>query len=195
MTLLVHSSLSSLGWVCGGATSVVLALERVLGEGGTLVMPTHSSDLTNPAIWKHPAVPEQWWQAIREKTPTYSPDLTPTRQMGAIPECFRKQSGTIRSGHSHVSFAARGKDAESVTSSHSLEFSLGDGSPLARVYDLIGWVLLLGVSHANSTSMHLAEYRARYPAKKIVNSGASLIVNGEREWVWFEDITSTIPTF
>ncbi len=34
-----------------------------------------------------------------------------------------------------------------VTAGHTLEFGLGEGSPLARVYDLDGFVLLLGVGH------------------------------------------------
>ncbi len=136
MTLLVHSSLSSLGWVCGGAPAVILALELVLGEEGTLVMPTHSTDLSDPAQWQHPGVPEKWWQQIRDEMPAYSSDLSPTREMGAISECFRKQDGTLRSYHPQVSFAARGKNAVYITGSHALEFSMGEGSPLARVYEL-----------------------------------------------------------
>jgi aminoglycoside 3-N-acetyltransferase len=188
MTLLVHSSLPSLGWVCGGAPAVILALELILGVEGTLVMPTHTGDLSDPAKWQHPGVPEKWWQQIRDEMPAYSPDFSPTREMGAISECFRKQDRTLRSNHPQVSFAARGKYAGYVTGSHSLEFSMGEGSPLARVYELDGLVLLLGVSHGNSTSIHLAEYRADYPKKKTVKLGAPIYQNGVRQWVWFNDI-------
>jgi aminoglycoside 3-N-acetyltransferase len=155
-TLLVHSSLSSLGWVCGGAAAVILALEETLGDEGTLVMPTYTEDLSDPSTWRSPPVPESWWETIRKETPAFRSDLTPTRQMGAIPESFRKQNGTLRSSHPQVSFGARGKNAEVIVGDHPLDFPLGERSPLARIYELDGYVLLLGVTHLNNSSMHLA---------------------------------------
>jgi aminoglycoside 3-N-acetyltransferase len=194
MVLLVHSSLSSLGWVCGGAVAVIEALEHLLTSDGTLVMPTHSSGLSEPSYWENPPVPEAWWQIIRDDMPAFQNDLTPSWGMGTISETFRKQDGVLRSYHPQVSFATWGKYAQQITENHSLEYSLGEKSPLARIYDLHGYVLLLGVSHGNNTSLHLAEYRATFP-KKIVQQGAPILLNGKRVWQTFEDIETDNDDF
>jgi aminoglycoside 3-N-acetyltransferase len=193
--LLVHSSLSSLGWVCGGAVSVVLALERALGPDGTLVMPTHSGDLSDPSLWKNPPIPELWWDVVRREMPAFDVALTPSRGVGAIAECFRRQGGTVRSRHPSVSFAARGPMAEGLTGGDALDFPTGDDSPLARLYDADGQVLHLGSGFLCATSLHLAEYRARYPGRKVIRQGAPIEVDGERRWVEYDDVESDDSDF
>ena len=67
-TLLVHTSLSGIGWVCGGAQTVVMALLDAISDEsatGTLVMPAHSGDWSDPAQWEAPPVPTQWVPIIR----------------------------------------------------------------------------------------------------------------------------------
>lgn len=197
MTVLVHSSLSSIGWVAGGSAAVIRALERVLAPEGTLVMPAHSGDLSDPAAWSNPPVPESWWQPIRDEMPAFESDLTPTRGMGAIAETFRKRSGTIRSSHPSVSFTARGPAAEAVTAGHSLAFSLGEKSPLARLYELDARVLLIGVGHDSDTSLHLAEYRSSYPGKTFTEFAAPVVERGTRVWKTYRDLeidTDDFPT-
>lgn len=186
--LMVHSSLSALGWVCGHAHAAILALEAAVGAEGTLVMPTQSAHLSEPSHWQNPPVPPTWWPTIRATMPAYDERLTPTRGMGAIPECFRNQEGTVRSQHPQVSFAARGPRAWEIVADHSYDYGLGELSPLARVYDLDGWVLLLGVDHDRNTSLHLAEYRADFPGKMKVQSAAPVMINGERTWRTLFDI-------
>jgi len=186
-TVLVHGSLSSLGWVCGGPPAVVDALTRVVSVDGTLVMPTHSPGNMDPAAMSNPPVPESWYGTIREGMPPYRPAVTPTQGVGAIAECFRSYPDVRRSTHPQHSFAAWGADAEFVTADHSLAYSLGEESPLARVYDLDGDVLFLGTTHATNTSLHLAEYRADLDLGTETQAGA-VLVDGDRQWTEWEDI-------
>lgn len=184
---LVHSSLSALGWVAGGAQAVVMALLDVVGEAGTIVMPTQSGHIGEPGTWVDPPVPAEWVAALRESLPAYDPYLTPTRGMGQIVECFRQHRATLRSPHPLVSFAACGPAAEAIVGAHPLSPAFGESSPLARLYELDASVLLLGVGHRNNTSFHLAEHRAEWPGTTHTE-GAPVMIDGERQWVTFEDL-------
>ncbi|MGG2065466.1 aminoglycoside N(3)-acetyltransferase [Bacillus sp. S14(2024)] len=185
MTVIVHSSLSSIGWVSGGALAVVEALMKIVTEEGTIVMPTQTSDLSDPKNWQMPPVPESWWEIIRDNVPPFDPKTTPTRSMGEVVECFRTYPNTKRSNHPLHSFAAWGKNAEQITENHELSPSFGGLSPLQKIYDLDGYILLIGVDHDSNTSLHLSEVRAQYRDK--VQIGAPIIENGVRIWKEYEE--------
>lgn len=193
-TLLVHSSLSALGWVAGDAQAVVDALREAVTEDGTLVMPTHTPQYTDPADWSNPPVPADWVEIIRGKRPAYHPQRTPTRGMGAIPECFRSYPDVRRSAHPIFSFAAWGADAEAVVGDHAFAYGMGEGSPLARVYERDGTVLLLGVGHDVNTSLHLGEYRADIDASEVTRE-APVRRDGARTLVTFEDLETSTEDF
>lgn len=184
-TLLLHSSLSALGWVCGGAEAVVLAMLDVLGPGGTLVVPTHSGDNSDPTGWENPPVPPEWWPVIRETMPAYDPATTRTRGMGVIAETVRTWPGAVRSGHPQTSFAAVGPRAALLTAGHAVDCQLGEHSPLARLEESQARVLLLGVGFAACTAFHLAEYRVGPPI--VSNSFAVMDGEGCRKWMTVQD--------
>ncbi|MEU9212143.1 AAC(3) family N-acetyltransferase [Streptomyces sp. NPDC048415] len=166
-TLLAHSSLSSLGWVNGGPVAVVQGLLDALGPNGALVVPTQSGDLSDPALWSNPPVPEEWWSAIRVTMPAYDPRVTPSRGVGVIPETVRNWPGALRSAHPETSFAALGPRAAAITGSHAPDCRLGERSPLARLEADGARVLLLGTGYDTCTSFHLAEYRIPSPAVEV----------------------------
>ncbi|MCX4991741.1 MULTISPECIES: aminoglycoside N(3)-acetyltransferase [unclassified Streptomyces] len=166
-TLLVHSSLSALGWVNGGPVAVVQGLLDALGPHGTLVVPTQSGDLSDPALWSRPPVPEEWWPAIRATMPPYDPRVTPSRGVGVIPETVRTWPGALRSAHPETSFAALGPRAAAVVDGHAPDCRLGERSPLARLEAGGARVLLLGAGYSTCTSFHLAEYRVPSPVVEV----------------------------
>jgi aminoglycoside 3-N-acetyltransferase len=138
--LLVHTSFRAVRPVAGGPLGLIGALREALGPDGTLVMPTMSDGAT-----------------------VFDPRTTPTCDMGITAELFWRQPGVRRSTHPGASFAAEGPHAAQVCAPQPLSPPHGPDSPVGRVHDLDGQVLLLGVEHSESTTLHLAEAIAGVP--------------------------------
>jgi len=193
--VLMHSSYKSLGDLAGGPQAVVQGLLDALGPDGTLVVPTHTPDNTDPAGWLHPPVPAEWWPVIRGGAPGFDTGRTPaSRWMGRLSELVRTWPGALRSDHPQVSFAAVGARAKEVTEGHRLDDGLGEQSPLGAVNRLDGAVLLLGCNHDNNTSLHLAEWRQPDPPRQETSS-AIRRPDGTSEWVTWTDVAEDESDF
>ncbi len=138
--LLVHSALSSIGYVEGGADTVIDALLETVGEEGTIAMST----LTG------------WFKPYDSKT---SPS-----EVGKISEVFRKRPGIFRSLHPVHSIAAYGRQAQYITEGHDkADTGCGRGTPYDKIKQLNGKVMLLGVDMDRNTIMHFIEEEADLP--------------------------------
>ena len=192
--VMLHVSMRSLGFVVGGAMTLLDAVLDVLGPTGTLMMPAHSGDLSDPADWSAPPVPTAWVDQVRATLPAFDPARTPTWGLGVVPELFRTWPGVLRSAHPTVSLAAVGPLAAEIVSSHPLDDPHGEASPLARAYDRGVKLLLLGVGWNRATLLHLAERRAR-PDAEPVESGAPILRDGRRVWQNYRDYDSEPEQF
>ncbi len=133
-SIIVHSSLTAIGYVENGADTVIDALIEAVGDRGNLVMST----LTG---WETP----------------FDVNTTPSG-VGRISEVFRNRKNTLRSLHPVHSVAAAGKDAEYLTHGHeNCETGCGKGTPYYKLKDLNGKILLLGVDMDRNTMMHCLE--------------------------------------
>ena len=183
--IFVHTSLKSLGFVVGGAETLIRALLEIVGEEGTLMMPSQTWKNLDPSTGVHWEEPEEWWPIIRKNWPAYDKEVTPAIGMGVVAEMFRKWPGAKRTNHPARSIAAVGKHAEYITEEHDLSNIFGENSPLDKLYKLNGYVLLIGVGYEKNTSLHLAETRASFSSKKFTNESSAIMVNGKREWVTY----------
>lgn len=185
MTVIVHSSLSRMGWVCGGPVTLISALQDVLTPAGTLVMPAHSADVSDPADWENPPVPQTWFRDIYREMPAFDPRRTPAFGMGRVAETFRSFPDVRRSNHPIYSFSAWGRGRDALLAHHPFDNGLGKESPLGKIYEHHGYVLLLGVGYGNNTSMHLGEYLSG--KLEIVKRSSPVRVKGRRQWVTYQD--------
>lgn len=136
--VLMHSSLKSLGYVKGGADTVIDAILEVIGEDGLLMVPTFT--FTNFTLFFDP-----------EKTPS---------QMGLITETLRRRKESVRSLHPRHSVGVIGKKAQEVVKGHLKAGSVGKKSPIDKLAKRGGYILLLGVGHGVNTTIHTAEVYA-----------------------------------
>ncbi len=164
-TVLAHTSLRAMGKIEGGAETLVRAFRRTLGATGTLMVPTFTFDHSDPAGWRDPPRTPDDLERMRALIPTFDPDKSPAwiQWMGVFPEVVRKQPDARRSVHPVVSFAAIGANADFLTQNAPFHYPLGSESPLARLHQLNGYVLLIGVGQECNSSLHLAEVWADVP--------------------------------
>lgn len=186
--IMVHASLSNLGFVCGGEQVVIEALIEAVGPHGTLMMPSQTWKNLDPSSGVHWEEDKKWYQAIRDNWPAYDKNITPTNTMGKIAEMFRKWPNAERSDHPARSVAALGENAQYLTKNHDLENIFGKGSPLDKLYELDGYVLLIGVDYDKNTSIHLADALAKYPSKHYETNSSAMFINGNREWVTYRTL-------
>lgn len=143
--LLVHSSLSSLGFVPGGAAAVIAALQDALGPDGTLLMPAHT------------------WEWMNRGLRVFDARSTPGC-VGGIAEAFRRLGGVRRSLHPTHSVTAKGPRAAEMLEGHEkAETPCGAGTPYARLLEADGQILLLGATLDSNTAFHCMEALCGYP--------------------------------
>lgn len=149
-SVLVHSSLSKIGFVEGGAITVIHALRAAIGEHGTLLMPSFPAPGRN--------------KDYLETQPVFDVRATPSN-MGLISEVFRKMPGVMRSLHPTDPVCAQGPLAAYYTNSHySQPTPYNEHSPFRKLIGQHGKILMLGTTlNGACTSLHTLEDAVDFP--------------------------------
>ncbi len=139
--LLVHTSFSTVGPVERGPAGLIESLVGAVGPAGTLVMPAWTDDDDAP----------------------FDPANTPAPpDLGIVADIFWRLKSARRGSHPFA-FAARGPKADQITADPLVLPPHQPESPVGRVLDCDGRILLLGVNHDANTTLHLAELLAGVP--------------------------------
>lgn len=178
--VMVHASLRSLGPVKGGAAAVVAAILDALGPAGTLSAyvdyePFHEDDDPEPPVFD-----KQTARAAIDH--------------GVLAETIRTWPAAVRSDHPGAGVSAIGARAEWLTRDHPFNYGYGAGSPLARLVEAEGKVLLLGSPLDRITLLHYAEDRAQLTGKRVVTYRVLMPgADGTPEWADFEEFDTSLP--
>jgi aminoglycoside 3-N-acetyltransferase len=188
-TLLVHASLRQVGWVDGGARTVVAALAEALGPDGTLVAGagTPENSRTSRAFRSGiDGLTKAQSDEFLRLMPAFDRKSTPT-SVGAIAEAVRTTPGAVRSAHPQSSFSAVGRQARTLMAGHRLNCHLGEDSPLGKLYRQDASILLLGSLYHSCTAFHLAEYR--YTKRPPMQTYTCVVrAKGKRRWRRYQDV-------
>ncbi|MBC9716043.1 aminoglycoside 3-N-acetyltransferase [Streptomyces sp. TRM66268-LWL] len=191
--VMFHTRLSALGYVTGGAQTVIDALCEVVGDQGTLMVTCGWNDAP-PYEWT--TWPPEWQEAVRTEHPAFDPERSEAdHSYGRLPEALRRRPGAVRSRHPDASFAALGAAAHRLMDDHPWDDPHGPDTPLARLVELGGKVLMLGAPLDTLTVLHHAEALADAPGKRFVDYEQPVEVDGRRVWRRFHDIDSAEGAF
>jgi len=172
--VVVHASLRAIGPVERGAATVVSSILDAVGRAGTLMAYV---DFEPTA-----------------EVPHFDPARSPAcREYGVLAETIRSWPGAARSLNPGASVSAVGAHADWLCADHSLDYGHGPRSPLQRLVDLDGKVLLLGSDLDQVTLLHLAEHLASLPGKRVVRGAYRVAREGEIAGLSFEEFDTARP--
>lgn len=183
-TLMLHASVRSVGWVVGGPDAILAALLEVVGDRGTVMMMTGWEE----QVYDLPQWPAAVQEAYLAECPAFDPQTSrANRKWSILAEYLRTWPGARRSDHPEKAMAAVGAKADWLTAGHPRNYGFGPGSPLAKLCQADGKVLLLGAPLNTLTLLHYAEHLADVPDKRVVRYRMPVLEAGERRWVEIEE--------
>lgn len=188
--IMLHSSVKAVGAVMGGPNVILQTILDVLGSDGTLMIYAGWQDIPDFVL----DLPAEARQIYYDEHPPFDPATArAVRGHGILAESLRTWPGAQRSLNPEASMVAVGALAEQITRDHPLDYGYGAGSPLAKLVEHKGKVLMLGAPLDTITLLHYAENRARMAHKNIVHYQCPVLRGGQPVWIDIEDYDTGEP--
>lgn len=189
--VMIHASLRAVGPILGGPDELINALEEVIRDGTLMAYIGCQSPFDEIGRKQYSPDDEAF---ILKNAPAFDKYVARTqRDFGSFAEFFRTHSKDVFiSDNVGGRMAALGKRAQWLCADHSLNYGLGKGSPLEKLYQENGMILLIGSDHDQITLMHYAEAIAPIENKTVLHLQVPLLRNGVRTWVDIEEFDSSI---
>lgn len=189
-SVMLHAAVSKVGRLLDGPDTIIAALADVVGPEGTVLAYADWEARYEDLVDADGRVPPEWRDHILPFDPERSRAI---RDNGVLPEFLRTTPGARRSGNPGASLVALGAKAEWFTADHPLDYGYGGGSPLAKMVEAGGKVLMLGAPLDTLTLLHHAEHLADIPGKRIRRIEVPLATPSGTQWRMIEEFDTGDP--
>ncbi len=152
--VMVHTSVSSFGYIVNGAYDIIDALREIVSDG-IVIVPGHTTENSRVEEWQRPPVPKEWHDTIKRCIRPTNRDTEPTG-IGAVPRVFSRYNDIYRTEHPFVSLMYYGTDIPEQLKNQPLDKPHSYNGPFGYLYENNVKLLMLGTEYDNLTFMHLA---------------------------------------
>jgi aminoglycoside 3-N-acetyltransferase len=188
--VMVHASMRAVGPVIGGPDQLHLAVEDAVTPGGTMLMYVGCQDGFDD-VGRGVLSPEEEREILRSQPPFDFRAARACRAFGILAEMFRSYPGAHISMSVCGRMAARGARAAWLTADQPWTYGFGSGSPLDKLCQAGGKVLLVGSDHDEVTLLHFAEHIAEFEGKRVARYRVPVLHDGARVWLDCEEFDTS----
>ncbi len=188
----VHADVRAFECLIGKEETVVDALMDVVTPEGTILMVNRCVANSEPSLWDNPQIVPSMYGVVRNSIPGFDPKNCVLDDSSRVVDNFRHREGVVMSSHPSWSFAAWGASADFLCNQQSLHFPLSEESPIGRLYQRRGKVVLIGEDFEACTCLYLAEHKTA--CRMITIRGASMKGEDGTSWHKYLDLDiSSVP--